>query len=329
MLTAAVGPPHGPTLVFHGHLDVVPARTEQFSPRVEGDRLYGRGAYDMKGGVAAMMCAMRDLADQDQVRVRFVCVPDEESEDIDTRSTDEVVRSGFHGDFAITGEPTDLHVGVQAKGVLAFRLNVNGRAAHGSTPWLGDNAVLKAIDVFRRIESLPFSRESSELFDRPSVNLGRIHGGDALNKVPDLCTMVVDIRYLPNQDPGDILEQIRSIPDIEVVRTFTRVPAYVSRANPYVVALVAAVGRLTKGESMSVGRDGASDAVSFLQAGIPAVEFGPAGAGHHGPEEWVSISSLAQYRQALCDFVAQLPTALTRPAEPPTGTLHAVEGGLA
>jgi succinyl-diaminopimelate desuccinylase len=92
-----------------------------------------------------------------------------------------------------------------------------------------------------------------------------------------------------------------------------------------VVALVDAVGRLTKGESMSVGRDGASDAVSFLQAGIPAVEFGPAGAGHHGPDEWVSISSLARYRQALCDFVAQLPDALG----PPESGLRAVEGGLA
>jgi succinyl-diaminopimelate desuccinylase len=325
VLTASVGPAGGPTLVFHGHLDVVPGRAEQFSPRIEGDRLYGRGAYDMKGGVAAMMCALRDLTEQDRVRVRFVCVPDEESEDIDTRSTDEVVRSGFTGDFAITGEPTDLHVGVQAKGVLAFRLHVHGRSAHGSAPWLGDNAVLKAIDVFRRIESLPFSRESSELFDRPSVNLGRIQGGDALNKVPDLCIMVVDIRYLPNQDPGDILEQIRTIPDIEVVRTFTRVPAYVSRSNPYVLALVDAVGRLTKGESMSVGRDGASDAVSFLQAGIPAVEFGPAGAGHHGPDEWVSISSLAHYRQALRDFAAQLPEAL----KAPESGLRAVEGGLA
>ena len=324
VLTATVGPSAGPTLVLHGHLDVVPGRAEQFSPRLEGDRLYGRGAYDMKGGLAAMMCALRELAEQDSVRVRFVCVPDEESEDIDTHSTDEVVRSGFAGDFAITGEPTDLHVGVQAKGVLAFRLNVHGRAAHGSTPWLGDNAVLKAIDVFRRIESLPFSRESSELFDRPSVNLGRIQGGDALNKVPDLCTMVVDIRYLPNQDPGDILEQVRSIPDIEVMRTFTRVPALVSRSNPYVVALVSAVGRLTEGEAMSVGRDGASDAVSFLQAGIPAVEFGPAGAGHHGPDEWVSVSSLAHYRRALCDFAAGLPAALERPEG-----LRAVEGGLA
>ena len=75
---------------------------------------------------------------------------------------------------------------------------------------------------------------------------------------------------------------------------------------------------------MSVGRDGASDAISFLQAGIPAVEFGPAGAGHHGPEEWVSIASLSRYRQALCDFVVQLPAALERP-----DGLRALEGGLA
>jgi succinyl-diaminopimelate desuccinylase len=323
-LSATVGPsdPAHPTLVFHGHIDVVPGRPEQFSPRIEGDRLFGRGAYDMKGGLAAMMCALRDLADQDAVRVRFVCVPDEESEDIERRTSDELVRRGCVGDFAITGEPTDLHVGIQAKGVLACRIVVHGRAAHGSTPWLGDNAVLKAIDVFRRIESLPFSRESSELFDRPSINLGRINGGDALNKVPDECTMVIDIRYLPNQDPGDILEQIRTIPDMEVARTFIHPPAHVSRSNPYVLALCEAVGRLTSGESMSVGRDGASDAVSFLRAGIPAVEFGAAGAGHHGPDEWVSIASLARYRQALTEFVLQLPKALDGGSQ-----LRAVEGG--
>ena len=134
VLTAGVGPLDAPTIIFHGHLDVVPGHAEQFTPRIEGDRLYGRGAYDMKGSLAAMMCALRDLAEQDKVRVRFVCVPDEESEDIDTRSIDDVVRGGFRGDFAITGEPTDLHVGVQAKGVLAFRLHVHGRSAHGSTP---------------------------------------------------------------------------------------------------------------------------------------------------------------------------------------------------
>ena len=203
LLTATVGPDSGPTIVLHGHLDVVPGREEQFEPRIDGDRLYGRGAYDMKGGLASMICALRDVAAQDRVRVHFVCVSDEESEEIDDRGSDYLVREGFLGDFAITGEPTDLHIGIQAKGVLAMRIEVTGTAAHGSTPWVGDNAVLKAIDTFRQIESLPFARESSDLFDRPSINLGRIIGGDAMNKVPDLCVIDVDIRYLPGQDHED------------------------------------------------------------------------------------------------------------------------------
>ena len=103
----------------------MPAHAEQFEPRIEGDRLIGRGAYDMKGGLAAMMCAVRDAAEQDRVRVRFVCVPDEESEDVETHAIDWLVREGLRGDFAITGEPTDLHIGVQAKGVLALRLGVS------------------------------------------------------------------------------------------------------------------------------------------------------------------------------------------------------------
>ena len=77
VILAEVGPATGPTVVLHGHLDVVPAREGQFTPRVEGDRLIGRGAYDMKGALAAMMCALRDVAAQDHVRVQFVCVPDE------------------------------------------------------------------------------------------------------------------------------------------------------------------------------------------------------------------------------------------------------------
>ncbi len=273
-----------PCVVLHGHLDVVPGRPEQFEPRIEGDRLIGRGAYDMKGGLAAMMCALKDAQTQDKVKVRLICVPDEESEEIDERSTDAVVQAGFGGSFAITGEPTNMHIGVQAKGVLVMRIVVHGRAAHSSTPWLGDNAVLKAIDMFRRIETLPFSRESSDMFDRPSINLGRIAGGDALNKVPDRCEMAVDVRYLPGQDPGEILSQVRAIAGIDVTRTFIHPPVMVSPTDPYVWALRDAVSRSRPdAETLSVGRDGASDAASFIEAGIPAVEFGPAGAGHHGP----------------------------------------------
>ncbi len=317
------------TVVLHGHLDVVPGRPEQFAPRVDGDRLIGRGAYDMKGGLAAMLCAVHDVAASARVRVRLVCVPDEESEEIDERSTDAVVARGLGGDFAITGEPTNLHIGIQAKGVLAMRIVVHGRAAHSSTPWLGDNAVLKAIDTFRVIETLPFSRESSEMFDRPSINLGRIEGGDALNKVPDRCEMAVDVRYLPGQDAAAILAQVREIPDIEVERTFIHPSVGVSRHNPYVHALSEAVARATSGEVMSVGRDGASDAASFIEVGIPAVEFGPAGGGHHGPDEWVSLQSLRDYRRALADFIEALPERLAGTGADRGPGVSAAEGGLA
>jgi succinyl-diaminopimelate desuccinylase len=327
VIVAEVGPADGPVVILHGHLDVVPGFQEQFEPRVEGDRLIGRGAYDMKGGLAAMMCAVKECAAQQRVRLRFLCVPDEEAEDVDERSTDELVRAGMRGDFAITGEPTNLHIGIQAKGVLAMRIEVRGRSAHGSTPWLGDSAVLKAFDVFRQIEAMPFARESSELFDRPSINLGRIEGGDVFNKVPDRCEMVVDVRYLPGQDPGAILAQVRALPDVTVTRTLARAPAHVPRSNPYVRALRDAVARTLDDEALSVGRDGASDAISFIESGIPAVEFGPVGGGHHGPEEWVSIGSLRRYREALVDFVATLPERLARDRAAEASPLKAIEGG--
>jgi succinyl-diaminopimelate desuccinylase len=179
---------------------------------------------------------------------------------------------------------------------------------------MGDNAVLKAINVFRQIEALPFARETSDLFDRPSLNLGRILGGDALNKVPDLCVIDVDVRYLPGQDAEEILAAVRDLPDAEVVKVFHRSPVIVERENPFVQTLAEAIaGVVPIKERISVGRDGASDAISFIEAGVPAVECGPIGSGHHGPEEWVSIRSLEQYRRALVDFVHLVPRALGRP----------------
>ena len=129
-----------------------------------------------------------------------------------------------------------MHVGVAAKGVLAMRLQVRGRAAHGATPWLGENAIMRALEVFRGIESLPFASRSSELFDRPSINLGRILGGDALNKVPDTCYIDVDVRYLPEQDPAEILAQVATLDDSKVVSTFSRPPATVDPESVYVRA---------------------------------------------------------------------------------------------
>ncbi|MFY9488254.1 MAG: M20/M25/M40 family metallo-hydrolase [Solirubrobacterales bacterium] len=296
----------GPTVVFHGHIDVVPGKPGQFKPRIDGDELIGRGAYDMKAALAAMLCALRDLRDEPNVEVRLICVADEESEAMGIRGTDVAVERGYGGDFAITGEPTNLHVGVQAKGVLALRLTVTGTAAHGSTPWLGDNAVLKAHDIFRRIESLPFAGASSDFFDRPSINLGRIEGGDAINKVPDACVMDVDIRYVPGQDPEQIVEAIQGFDDVALEILFEREPAFVSNDNPFVVALYDSLAECGVEEANLVGRDGSSEATAFLAHGIPAVEFGPVGSGHHGPHEFVSLRSLADYRRSLVGFAQKI-----------------------
>jgi succinyl-diaminopimelate desuccinylase len=304
---AEVGPREGPTVLLHGHIDVVPGNSEQYAPRLDGDRLFGRGAYDMKGALASLLLALTDVRAQDQVRVRLGIVPDEESEEEVDRAGDRLVQEGFVGEFVITGEPTDMHVGIAAKGVLAMRIEVTGRAAHGATPWLGENAILRAFDVFSEIESLPFAARSSELFDRPSINLGRILGGDALNKVPDTCYIDVDVRYLPEQDPAAILDEVAGIDGGRVISSFSRPPATVDPESVYVQALCEAADPHHATGVTSIGRDGASDAVSFLRAGIPAVEFGPLGAGHHGPDEWVSVSSLASYRRAIVDFVDALP----------------------
>ena len=127
----------------------------------------------MKSALAAMMLAVADLAGEiEGVEVELVVVPDEERSDPGENCTEMLVRDGLRADFVVCGEPTDMHVGVQAKGVLMVRVDVGGTAAHGATPWLGDNAVLRAVDLFRRIETLPFAAESAPLFARPSINLG-------------------------------------------------------------------------------------------------------------------------------------------------------------
>ncbi len=292
-------------VIFNGHLDVVPGYPAQFRPRISGDHLIGRGAYDMKAALGAMMIATSNLAARSPVgvQVELVIVPDEERTQAGPNATEMLVGQGLRADVVVCGEPTDMQVGVQAKGVMILDVVVEGRAAHGSTPWLGDNAIIRALEVYRRLESLPFTRASTPMFARPSVNLGCIEGGDAVNKVPDRCRMQVDVRYLPGQDPEEILHQARDVGAASVEVGISRPPADTDPAHPLVSALVECASR-HDASSASVGRDGASDAVAFLQVGVPAVEFGPRGAGHHGPDEYVDIPSLLAYRRVLEEFAA-------------------------
>jgi succinyl-diaminopimelate desuccinylase len=315
-IVAAVG--DGPaTLIWNAHVDVVPARSEQFSPWQVDGRLYGRGAYDMKGGLAGMLAALADLSQAREMipglKVKLLIVPDEESEEDSNqpKSSAFLASEGHLGEFVVCGEPTNLEIGVQAKGVLVVRVDVEGRAAHGSTPWLGHNAVLKAFELYRRILQLPFASGSSELYEHPSINIGRIRGGEVVNIVPDRCRMDVDIRYLPNQSPDEVLRQLRSL-GAEVTPIYEMPPATLDPGEQHVRVLREAVGALEGGEAPAVGRHGASDAVFFLERGIPAIEFGPAGGGHHGPEEYVEIESLRRYRRILVEFARRLSSSPNR-----------------
>lgn len=310
ILDATVG--EGPvTVVLHAHLDVVPGKQEQFIPHVDGEFLWGRGAYDMKGATAAMFCVMADLAVMHAreplgIRVRLLCVPDEEDDKPkEIRGTEAAVSRGLVGDFVICGEPTDLHVGVQAKGVLDVRIEVEGRGAHGATPWLGVNAIERAMDIFDRLKLLPFAQESSRFYERPSINLGRISGGDRINQVPERCVLDVDIRYLPEQPVERVREELMSlaVPGCRVTEMFRRPPAKVDVKNPFLLHLRDAARRHAIGDVQLVGRDGTNDGTYFLQRGIPSVEFGPVGSGHHGPAEKVTVRSLRVYRLALLDFL--------------------------
>lgn len=308
VLDATVG--EGPvTVVLHAHLDVVPGRAEQFIPHVDAEFLWGRGAYDMKGATAAIFAVMADIAAQEappRVRVRLLCVPDEEDDTAkELRGNEAAVQRGLVGDFVVCGEPTDLHVGVQAKGVLDVRVEVEGRGAHGATPWLGVNAIERAMDVYDRLRMLPFAQESSRYYDRPSINLGRIHGGDRINQVPDRCVMDVDIRFLPEQPVERVREELMSlaVPGCRVTEMYRRPPARVSSTDPFLQRLQQAAQLHADTDVQLVGRDGTNDGTYFLQRGIPSVEFGPVGSGHHGPREKVSIESLRRYRLALLSFL--------------------------
>jgi succinyl-diaminopimelate desuccinylase len=314
-LLARIG--EGPVRVlFNGHLDVVPGNPGQFRPERREGRLYGRGAYDMKAALAAMMIATAELArgGLQGASLDLMIVPDEERGEPGDNCSEALVRDGLRADFVVCGEPTDLQVGIQAKGVVLVCLHVPGVAAHGSTPWLGQNAVLRAVDLYRRIGQLPFMSESSEMFPAPSVNLGRIEGGDALNRVPDACRIWVDIRSLPDQDRDAILAQVQALdPEVTVELILDKSAARVPSSHPLVQVLVG-VARAADPTARAIGRDGSSDAIPFLEAGVPAVEFGPVGAGHHGPDEYVEIASLTPYREALVAFVravaAGLPAAV-------------------
>jgi succinyl-diaminopimelate desuccinylase len=211
----------GRTLIFNGHLDVVPAGDPgqwtypPYQGRIAEGRIYGRGASDMKGGIASFLHAI-SMIDRSTIRLEkgalvLHLVSDEESHGHEGMGF--LTGKGvIQGHAALVGEPTDLRPVVAQKGAWWLKISTFGQSAHGSTPHRGQNAIEKMSRVIDVLKSLPMEREHP-LLGKPTLNIGLILGGTKINMVPDRCEIAVDRRLLPGEKKEEIVETLRNALD--------------------------------------------------------------------------------------------------------------------
>jgi len=210
----------GPSLMLNGHLDTVPAgdMTDAFAPSVRKDVLWGRGACDMKGAIAAMASAMVTIVDDGTANalrgdLLFAGTVGEETGSIGVKS---LVEAGVSATYAIVGEPTSLRVGIAHKGACFIRISLTGKGAHGSCPDEGVNAVSYASQIIRHLETelrVQLSKRVHPLLGASTVSVGRIAGGSQPNIVAEQCQIDIDRRTLPGEQ--DALSEIsRLVADI-------------------------------------------------------------------------------------------------------------------
>ena len=292
VVVRAPGTGGGRTLLLCGHLDTVNVEgmDAPFTPRVDGDRLYGRGAYDMKAGVAAALLACREAAALGLAGdVVVACVADEEHASLGVQE----VLGSVSADAAVVTEPTELEVVVAHKGFVWSEIEVTGVAAHGSRPWLGDDAIVKAGPLLSGIGEWDASLGSREhpLLGRGSVHASTITGGVELSSYPASCVIELERRTLPGETGEQVEAEVAALleragGDASARTLLVREPFEVDRDAEIVRAVVEAA----PGSPAIGGASYWADAAFIAAAGIPTVMFGPGGEGAHAIEEWVSIA---------------------------------------
>jgi acetylornithine deacetylase len=287
----------GRSLMLNAHLDTVgvAGMVDPFKPRLEGRRLHGRGAYDMKGSLAAIMLAGRELSRQGSLRgdLLVTAVADEE---VASLGTSAVVRR-WRADAAIVTEPTELSICLAHRGFVWLEVVTSGVAAHGSRPDLGIDAITKMGRVLVGLEDLAArlpTGGSHPLLGHGSVHASLIEGGRELSTYPDRCVLKVERRTLPGESPESIRSELQAIVggtgDVRVL--LARDPSEVSASHPIVEVVREAAAERAGTAPPEVGVGYWMDAAILSSAGIPTVTFGPIGAGAHAADEWVDLDSL-------------------------------------
>jgi acetylornithine deacetylase len=291
----------GRSLLLNAHLDTVGVAGMEapHAPRVEKGRLYGRGAYDMKGALAAVLLAAA-RAEGLRGDVIVAAVADEELASIGTEATLERV----HADAAIVPEPTELRLAVAHRGFVGFELETHGLAAHGSRPDLGEDAIVKMGHVLVALEELDHRLQSGPrhpLAGTGSVHASLIEGGQELSSFPARCLLTGERRTIPGETAADVERELRALdPEAAVRVTASREPYEAPVDHPF-VELVARVA----GAREFVGAPFWTDAALIAEAGIPTVLYGPEGAGAHAEVEWVDLASLARVYEVITRTAAE------------------------
>jgi acetylornithine deacetylase/succinyl-diaminopimelate desuccinylase-like protein len=291
----------GRTLLLNGHTDTVgyAGMDAPLRPRIEGRRLYGRGACDMKAGLAAIMLAGAHAArSRPAGDVVVAAVVDEELSSLGSEAVARTVRA----DAAVVAEPTGLAIGVAHRGFVWAELETAGRAAHGSRPDLGEDAIVAMGPVLTGLEELDrelHGREPHPLVGAASVHASTVAGGGEWSTYPDRCRLDVERRTLPGETPAAVEAELRALlPESGSVRlAFVREPLETAPDEPVVEAL-----RREAGTSL-VGLPFWTDAALFAAAGIPSVVFGPGGEGLHELVEWADLDELDRAVAVFCALV--------------------------
>jgi acetylornithine deacetylase len=312
----AEGRAPGPALMFCGHLDTVGVEGMEapFDPVEREGRLYGRGSQDMKGGVAAMIHAVESVLHGNGLRRGRLIVAAVADEEYASAGADALV-ARWQAAAAVITEPTDLAVGVAHKGFSAAEIVMHGRAAHGSRPAEGRDAILRMGRVLARLEAEDQRLQAQPphpLLGTGSLHASWIEGGGELSSYPASCRLQFERRTLPGEPLTAAADDLRRIvnelaaddPEVsaDVRLLLARPPYAIEPTHPLARAVLRACER-ARCPARAEGLSFWTDAAILGGRGIPTVLFGPGGAGLHGLVEYVRVDHVTRCRDVLVHVV--------------------------
>lgn len=292
-------------IILNGHIDVVPGGKEQFKPRIENNKLYGRGAFDMKAALAVNILLFKELAPKVAFPLALQIVSDEEKSG--KYGTGYQIAHGVRGDFVLIGEcNSNFQIGNAAKGRKIITITTKGTPAHSGYAWMGENAIIQMYEVLAPIvKSFPVpEKETLET----TVNITKIETtNEVTNKIPDHCAAFLDIRFT-KKDADTIIPKIQSLlpSEVQLEVEHKHHPTFVDPDNAYIRLLRKITTDVIGQEQPLRTAHGTSDSSYFDAVGCKTIEFGPVGLGAHNDEEWVNIPSLVEYYTILKHFLLEV-----------------------